>query len=184
MAAGAGDDTTARAGIPYGSVLGVLAAADPDAIALVCDGASGSVALTRSELDTWANRLAQAYEQAGLSQGDIATILLPNGPEFFAACLAIWKLGAVPNPLSPRLPPPERAAILERADPALVVGVEEGECEGRNCVPANLAVDAQSPAPLPETISPHERAMASGGSTGLPKLIVASNAAVYDTRTA
>lgn len=184
MAEGAGDDTTSRAGISYGSVLGVLAAADPQAIALVCDGASGSVALTRSQLDSWANRLAHAYAQAGLSPGDIATILLPNGPEFFAACLAIWKLGAVPNPLSPRLPVPERAAILERADPALVVGVAEGECEGRNSVPANLAVDALSPDPPPEKISPHERAMASGGSTGQPKLIVASNAALYDSRTA
>jgi bile acid-coenzyme A ligase len=165
-------------------MLGTLADADPDAVALVCDGASGSATLTRRQLDTWANRLARAYAESGLSQGAIATILLPNSPEFFAACLASWKLGAVPNPLSPRLPPPERAAIVAKANPSLVVGLQEVNCEGKPCLPPNLDVDAYSPDSLPEQISPHERAMASGGSTGQPKLIVASNPAVYDPRTA
>lgn len=184
MAAGIDNPGTAQAAIPYGSMLGALADQDPDAIALVCNHAHGSEILTRRQLDTWANRLARAYRGRGLSHGDFATILLPNGPEFFAACLAIWKLGAVPNPLSHRLPPPERAAILARANPALVVGAEEGSCDGRVCVPPDLPVADQSPEPLPGQISPHERAMASGGSTGQPKLIVASNTAVYDPQTA
>ena len=161
-----------------------LAEADPDRVALVCDGPGGSEQLTCGELEAWANRLARVYTDLGLSQGDFATISLPNGAEFFAACLAIWKLGAVPNPVSPRLPAPERAAIIERADPFLVIGVEAGSYDGRCCVPANLAVDTQSPGPLPERTSPHERAMASGGSTGLPKLIVAANPAIYDSQRA
>ena len=45
-------------------------------------------------------------------------------------------------------------------------------------------MDAYSPDPLPAQTSPHERAMASGGSTGLPKLIVAANPAVYDAQRA
>jgi len=170
--------------LPYGEVMSVLAAAAPDAVALVCDDAEGGAILTRSQLDSWANRLARAYAQAGLAQGDVATVLLPNGAEFFAACLAIWKLGAVPNPLSHRLPVPERDAILARADPALVVGVEEGACAGRACITSGLPVSSLSPEPLPRCIAPHERAMASGGSTGQPKLIVAANPAVYDARTA
>ena len=52
----------------------------------------------------------------------MVTIGLPNSPEWFVACLATWKLGAVPNLVSPRLPLPEREAIIDRADPALVVG--------------------------------------------------------------
>jgi bile acid-coenzyme A ligase len=184
MASAVVDRNTHRSGIPYGAMLGVLAAAQPDAIALVCDSANGSTVLTRAQLDAWANRLARAYADCSLSQGDIATILLPNSPAFFAACLAIWKLGAVPNPLSHRLPSPERAAILARANPALVIGAQADAGDGRNCVPADLHVDAYPPDPLPERISPHERAMASGGSTGQPKLIVASNPAVYDPQTA
>jgi len=184
MATGVNEGRSAPAEIPYGSVMGLLARRDPDATALVCDGASGSTILTRRQLEEWANRLARAYAQRGLSRDHFATILLPNGPEFFAACLAIWKLGAVPNPLSHRLPAAERAAILERANPALVVGVEEGSCGARRCVPANLDVAGQSPDPLPACIAEHERAMASGGSTGQPKLIVAANRAVYDPDTA
>ena len=169
---------------PYGSVMTALAAEAPDRLALVCDGPTGSEQLTRGELEAWANRLARAYAELGLACGDFATISLPNGAEFFAACLAIWKLGAIPNPVSHRLPAAERATIVERANPSLIIGVEEGVYKGRCCVPANLPVDAYSQEPLPEQTSPHERAMTSGGSTGLPKLIVASNPAVYDPQRA
>lgn len=168
----------------YGCVLSALAAEDSERVALLCDGAAGSEQLTRGELEDWANRLARAYAQLGLRHGQFATIALPNGPEFFAACLAIWKLGAVPNPVSHRLPPAERDAIIARADPGLVIGVEEGSCPGRCCIAPNLPVDTYSSAPLPAQISPHERAMASGGSTGLPKLIVAAHPAVYDPQRA
>ncbi|MEZ5502343.1 MAG: class I adenylate-forming enzyme family protein [Halioglobus sp.] len=167
MAAGAGESKPGGTAMPYGSVLTTLAAADPERVALVCDGPGGSVQLTRGELEAWANRLARAYAELGLSSGDFATIALPNGPEFFAACLAIWKLGAVPNPVSHRLPPPERAAIIERANPALVIGLAQGSYAGCRCIPAHLAVDAYAPEPLEPRTSPHERAMASGGSTGL-----------------
>lgn len=166
--------------IPYGSVMTSLAAQDPDRVALVCDEPRGCVQLSRGELEAQANRLARAYADRGLARGDVATLALPNGAAFFVACLAIWKLGAIPNPLSHRLPVAERNAIIERADPVLVVGVEPHECPGRQCVSANLPVGDYAPDPLPEQISPNERAMASGGSTGLPKLIVAANPAIYN----
>jgi len=169
-----------HSGIPYGSVLTGLTADSPDQVVVVCEGPQGSQQLTRRELEAWANRLARAYAAYGLGPGDFATVALPNSLEFFAACLAIWKLGAVPNPVSHLLPELERATIIERANPPLVVGVEEGSYQGRHCVPVNFSVGAHSADPLPEQISPHERAMASGGSTGLPKLIVAANPALYD----
>jgi bile acid-coenzyme A ligase len=160
----------------------LLAAEDPGRVALVCDGPDGSIELTRAELEARANRLARACAERGVSHGDVATIALPNGADLIVACLAVWKLGAIPNPVSHRLPPPERASIVERADPVLVIGVEEsaGRYEGRRCVPAAVPVDNYSPEPLPEQVSPHERALASGGSTGVPKLIVAANPAVYN----
>jgi len=184
MAAGAQDDITEQALVPYGAVLTALTSAAPERVALVCDGPAGSTQLTRAELEAWANRLARAYAELGLGYGDFATIALPNGPEFFAACLAIWKLGAVPNPVSHRLPPPERNAIIARATPVLVIGVDHGSYAECCCVPANLVVDDYSPDPLPAQTAPHERAMASGGSTGLPKLIVAANPALYDAQRA
>ena len=161
----------------YGARLADLAAAEPDHIAIICDEGR----LTRGELDRRANRLARAFAQRGLGPGDRATITLPNSLEFFTTCLAVWRLGAVPNPVSNRLAPPERAAIIARAQPALIIGSESEDQSAIPCIPAGFEPDAGIPdAALPDRISPNERAMASGGSTGLPKLIVAANPGVYD----
>ncbi len=163
--------------ISYGRAWARLAEADPEHPALVC----GEETITRGELERRANRLARAYGERGVGPGDFVTLGLPNGIEFFAACLATWKLGAVPNPVSSRLPRAERQGILERANPALVVGVDPDEAPGRTTLPAGFAPEASlSDAPLPDAQPPHERAMASGGSTGAPKLIVALNPARYD----
>src|SRR6185436_16269769 len=117
-------------------------------------------------------RMARAYEALGVGHGDFVTIGLPNSIEWFVACMAAWKLGAVPNPVSPLLPAPERAAIIERADPALVVGVAADEAAGRPSVDAGWEPDRSiADDPLPDRTSPIERALASGGSTGRPKLI-------------
>lgn len=161
----------------YGARLAALAAAAPDHPALICE----DTIWTRDEFDRRANRLARVYAARGLREGDRATIVLGNGLEFFAACLAVWRLGAVPNPISHRLPARERDAILERAGPRLLIGVSAEQAGGVANVPAGFEPPADiSDAPLADRIAPNERAMASGGSTGLPKLIVAANPAVYD----
>ncbi len=171
------DEQAPSASQSYGARLADLAARDPERPALICDDA----VWTRADFDRRANRLARSYAELGLSQGDRATVGLGNGLEFFAACLAIWRVGAVPNPISARLPENERRAILERAAPRLLIGVEAGDGVGIPSVPAGFEPAADvSDAPLPDRIAPNERAMASGGSTGLPKLIVAANPAVYD----
>jgi bile acid-coenzyme A ligase len=89
------------------------------------------------------------------------------------ACFAIWKLGAVPQPVSGKMPEKERAAILAEAKPALVVGVAPGSAPGFATVPAGFAPEAHhGDEPLPDRTSPSRQALASGGSTGRPKLIV------------
>ena len=79
-----------------------LAEAAPDAPAVTCEGRT----LTRGELDVSTNRLARAYAELGVGQGDYVTIVMPNSIEWVQAVLAAWKLGAVPQPLSARLPTP------------------------------------------------------------------------------
>jgi bile acid-coenzyme A ligase len=163
--------------ISYGRVVTELAARDPEAVAVVHEGTE----LRRGELERRSNRLARAYAERGVEPGDLVSIGLPNGIGFICACLATWKLGAVPNPVSPRLPAAERSGILDRARPALVVGASGAADEGRPTLPADFEPDPKlSDAPLPDRLPPHERAMASGGSTGQPKLIVAANPASYD----
>lgn len=163
--------------ISYGRAVGRLAERDPDRLAAVCDDEE----LRIGELDRRSNRLARAYAERGVKAGDFVTLGLPNGIEWLIACLAVWKLGAVPNPVSDRLPDAERARIIDCANPALVVGVTREAAPGRVALPSGFVPDPGLPdSPLPDRVPPHERALASGGSTGAPKLIVAMNPGEYD----
>lgn len=162
--------------IPYVRLIRQFAERTPQRVAIVLDDES----ITCEQLDRQSNRLARAYAAQGVRAGDFVTICLPNCAEYFYACCAAWKLGAVPNPLSPKLPRMERDAILAEADPALVVG-DTDDTGGRRTLPAGFAPDPSlSDGPLPEKVAPHERAMTSGGSTGRPKLIIPANPALYD----
>ena len=107
--------------------------------------------VTRAELDAHTNRLARAYAELGVVQDSFVTIGLPNGVEWFEAAIAVWKLGATPAPVSAKLPRLELEAIVELADPALVVGLET---PGRTCIPAGFVPDPQlSDAPLPVKVA-------------------------------
>ncbi len=162
----------------YGSAFTAIAQADPDRLAVTCDGQS----LTRSELESLANRIARSIAEMGVEVGSYVTIGLPNSAEFYAAVLAAWKLGATPQPVSPRLPDRERAAIVELADPPVVFGADPESHPGRTCLPVGWAPDATiDDSPLPDVVSPSWKAPTSGGSTGRPKLIVAADPALYDT---
>ncbi|MBA4338069.1 MAG: acid--CoA ligase [Hyphomonas sp.] len=152
-------------------------AVQPARTALVHEGAS----LTWGELEARTNRLARAYQALGVKKDDFVTIALPNGIEFFEACLATWKAGATPQPVSSRLPKFERDQIVEVGAPSLVVGVEPGEYTPVPCLPVGYRPDSNlANTPLPEVTSVSYKAMTSGGSTGRPKLIVSKAPAASD----
>jgi bile acid-coenzyme A ligase len=159
---------------PLTEVFRDLAEAAPDAPAITHEGTT----VTRAELQRRTNRLARAYEALGVREGSMVTIALPNGVEFFEACLAAWKLGATPQPVSSRSPRLELEQIVELADPALVVGAD---VPGRPCIPIGFVPAASlSEADLPDRVAAEWKAPTSGGSTGRPKLIVAALPAVVD----
>ncbi|WP_432585163.1 AMP-binding protein [Streptomyces sp. HD1123-B1] len=155
---------------PIGRIIRELAERDPQRPAVTC----GARTLTREELDRGSNRLARAYAELGVEQGDFVTIALPNSIEFFLATVAVWKLGAVPQPVSWRLPARERREIVELAGSTLVVGdLDPADHPGVAHVPAGfLPPPGLDDGPLPERISPSWKAPTSGGSTGRPKIIV------------
>ncbi len=139
----------------------------PDRPAVTCAGRT----LTWSELGASTNRLARAFAERGVGLGDYVTIVLPNSIEFLEAAIACWKLGAVPQPLPARLPDPEFEGILALRPRALLVGRTDpgGQIPS---LPADFTTDGTySDEPLPEAVSPAWKSMASGGSTGRPKLI-------------
>lgn len=154
---------------PINTQVSALAQQAPDAPAVTCEDRT----ITRGELDASTNRLARAYAELGVRQGDYVTIVLPNSIQWAQAVLATWKLGAVPQPLSPHLPDAELTGLLALRPRALIVG--RADPDGKiPSVPADFAADpGLSDEPLPEAVSPVLKAMASGGSTGRPKLIEA-----------
>jgi bile acid-coenzyme A ligase len=154
---------------PISTQVSALAAADPEAPAVTCEGRT----LTRAELDRSTNRLARAYAEFGVGVGDYVSIAMPNSIAWIQSILACWKLGAVPQPLSARLPDAEFTGILDLKPRALIVG----RTDPRGVVPS-VATDFEPDAglsddPLPEAVSPVWKSMTSGGSTGRPKLIEA-----------
>lgn len=152
---------------PIGTQISALAAIAPDEPAVTCAGRT----ITRAELDTSTNRLARAYAERGVGVGDYVSIVLQNSVEWVQAAVACWKLGAVPQPLSPRLPDAELEGLLDLRPRALLVGRDDPRGEIPS-VPAGF-MPPTSDAPLPEAVSPCWKSLASGGSTGRPKLIEA-----------
>jgi len=153
----------------YGRAFSVHAERAPAQPLLEC---SGRIA-TRGEVESRSNRLARAYAELGVGEGDFVTLALPNGIEFVEAAIAIWKLGAVPQPISSHLPEAERAQLVELAKPRLVVGVAPGTYPACTSLAIGFEPGAGiTDAPHAERVSPYRQAIASGGSTGRPKLIV------------
>ncbi len=69
----------------------------------VCNGRGSKTAIfykdqqiTFSALQKEVNRLANALQRLGLEKNDRMMLRMPNRPEFIVACLACWKLGAIP----------------------------------------------------------------------------------------
>ena len=152
---------------PIGTQISALAELAPDEPAVSCGGRT----ISRAELDRSTNRLARAYAERGVGVGDYVTIVLPNSVEWVQAAVACWKLGAVPQPLSPRLPDTEFQALLNLRPRALLIGRASGEIPS---LPADFTPDPMlSDGPLPEAVSPCWKSLASGGSTGRSKLIEA-----------
>jgi bile acid-coenzyme A ligase len=152
-----------------GWLLSHQAERDPDRPALTFEGQTW----TRRELDVLANRMARALAQQGVGQDDLVAIVLPNGVAHHVFTFAVWKLGATPLPLASKMPDIELRAIVELAQPRLVIGASAERLPGFTILPADFTADpALSDAPLPEKIAKHWKAIGSGGSTGRPKVIV------------
>lgn len=157
------EPAVAAGSTPLTARLRELAAAAPDAPA----ASDGDTVLTRAEFEAATNRLARAFAARGVTRGDLVSIALPNTVAHLECSVAAWKLGAVPQPLSPKLPPAERDAVLAVAAPTLVV-TEAPDASGHD------------DGPLPDVVGPSWKAPTSGGSTGRPKVIVAGQAACVE----
>ncbi|MDZ4692778.1 AMP-binding protein [Terricaulis sp.] len=153
--------------VPLGAILTHHARRSPGRIALIFEHRT----LSYAELDARANQRARLLMDHGVGQGDFVTVALPNGVEFYETTFALWKLGAIPNIIAAKLARPEMEAIVEIVRPKLCVGAID--IAGLRTLPGETGeLQHYSIEPLPEIVSPHWKAMTSGGSTGRPKVIV------------
>ncbi|MEU6244052.1 AMP-binding protein [Streptomyces sp. NPDC047024] len=174
---------TPEPGFPLGDIPRAHAAEHPDTVAV----RSGDEQLTWTELYRASGEVACGLSLLGVERGRIVPLMLPNGVDVVVAAFACLKLGAVPQPLSTRLAPPEEEAILALSDPAVVVGLEEGAPVGdgrfRSTTVAELrrrAGEFEFKEDLATEVGPSWKAPTSGGSTGRPKIILSGAAGAFN----
>jgi bile acid-coenzyme A ligase len=136
--------------------------------------------LTWGELDRRSNQRAHWLASLGVKQDDLVVVMLPNGCEFHEAVVAVWKAGATPCVLPSKLPDREASDIIALAAPAAVIGDGPFAYDGPR-ISAGAALDSFSDAPVKDAGAVSWKAVASGGSSGRPKIIVDTMPAFIDT---
>jgi len=166
--------------LSYPARLREIAAARPDAVAIrwVPDHEE-TCAITYSALYRAADRLAQRLLDQGAHAGSMIGIVLPNGIPFFVALIAAWRIGACPTPIKPDMTDQERAPLMDLIrSPVLIC--QDGGQPGPTVTAGEIAAmmreaeasDAPATPVLPDIVPQRCWAIASGGSTGTPKIIV------------
>ena len=158
-----------RFGIELGDVPDHYAALHPQRMAVVYpDGES----ITWSDLAARSNARAAVLRSMGVRPGDMVTIALPNSCDYYTYSFAVWKLGATPNFVSHKLPPNEIASICALASPRVVIGDIAMAGPGMQVLSPDLLCDTAFGARIAAVTPRYWKAATSGGSTGVPKIIV------------
>lgn len=172
-------DIAQRTGlIPVGAKLRLLADEHPDKTAIVVASKDRhEVALTFHQLDRRSNSVARLLLNLGVSEGDAVFIALPNCIEHVIATWAAWKLGATVLPVDPSMSSDSMGkfalspkVIIHQYDclsDTLIVRNETAFVASSEILACALSSDPiEIKAPRPGYC------LATGGSTGVPKLIV------------
>lgn len=138
-----------------------------------------------AELDRSSDEVAAGLVTRGVGPGDVIALVLPSSPDYLVAYAAVAKIGAITAGINPRSAPEQRRAMLEVAEPALVVATED-LAGGADGWPTQDVTVAQHPggclAPLrrpggsPARVAPDpDRVVAvvfTSGTSGIPRAAV------------
>ncbi len=83
------------------------------------------IELTYIDLYQLSEAVASGLNERGIVQGDVVALALPSGLDYVIAYLAAARIGAVTTGVNPRFGPDERAAVIDRAKPSLVIASED-----------------------------------------------------------
>src|SRR4051794_28479662 len=81
--------------------------------------------LSYAELDRISDAVAVGLARRGVGEGDVVALVLPPGPEYLLAYCGAAKLGAITAGVNDRLSARERNAVLDVADPRIVIEADE-----------------------------------------------------------
>ena len=164
-------DGSPKPGAPLGALLQAQASRGPNRPALTIDG----ITITRAELDALTNRRARQLLALGIQPDDIVVIALANGVQFYECVHALIKIGATVCHVSEKLTAFELEKIITLAKPRLVIGHTATQST-TPCFDPNTEIDATlSAEPIAIGIAQNWKIGTSGGSSGMPKLIVDPN---------
>lgn len=173
--------------VTYPQRIRALAKMHPSVVAIHDMRGSEARSLTWKQYADRIDVIAGVLAARGIRPGSLVGIALPNGADHLAVAGATWALGATVLPLCVQQPAPERSAILRLAQPALVAVGDDSISSWRVDVPdvpliaeselvahgAALSCPDEAQVPVPGVI------IATGGSTGRPKLIVTETPWVF-----
>lgn len=152
-----------------------LAAQRPSKVVLTCiDESGGETTFTTDDLVRRTTQVARSFQEHGVDERALVVLALSNGPEMILMSYAAWWLGACVLPLSPKSPQSERAAVLASAAESERCIFLVDEVGGAAAIRAGAILElseTMSADPLEDRVPHPGRAIASGGSTGRPKII-------------
>ncbi|MEY2449222.1 MAG: hypothetical protein QOH79_2698 [Acidimicrobiaceae bacterium] len=82
---------------------------------------AGDRRVTFAELHELSDRAAAGLAADGVREGSVAALTMPSGVDYVVAYLALAKLGAITAGINPRMRDDERARVVERLQPDVVL---------------------------------------------------------------
>jgi long-chain acyl-CoA synthetase len=146
---------------------------------LVREGKKNKRKVSYGDLEKAALTIAALLREEGVSEGEIVGVTAPNGPEWTAATLAAWKVGAMVAPIHLGNSDAEIKAQVEAIKPKAMLGFNTIQLtDNQHLISLDVdadAVKAERKIPTPANSQAVALFIYTSGSTGNPKIVKLSH---------